>query len=70
MEKYLDMCKGVDYIVSIPLKDFGSIRELDSFVQKAKEMNISCKLNNEQSNYYQGVLVEICDASPKKGELL
>lgn len=32
MEKYLDMCKGVDYIVSIPLKDFGSIRELDSFV--------------------------------------
>lgn len=70
MEKYLDMCKGVDYIVSIPLKDFGSIRELDSFVQKAKEMNISCKLNNEQSNFYQGVLVEICDMSSKKGDLL
>ena len=70
MEKYLDMCKGVGYIVSIPLKDFGSIRELDSFVQKAKEMNISCKLNHETSNLYQGVLVEICDVSPKKGDLL
>lgn len=70
MEKYLDMCKGVDYMVSIPLKDFGSIRELESFVEKAKEINISCRLKHEASNFYQGVLVEICDASPKKGDLL
>lgn len=57
--KYLRECKEVDYIITIPLSDFESVKELGDFIEDAKKMGIVCNINCEYSNFYQGILIEI-----------
>jgi len=53
--------KGASHIISIPIEEFGSITELDNFVKKMNRHKVGVAMHHEQSNFHQGVLVQIYD---------
>lgn len=59
--KDLKEIKGVSHIVSIPIKEFENITELDKFVKEMNKNGVGVTLHHEQSNFYQGVLVQTYD---------
>ena len=60
-KKDLEKVKGVSYIVDIPIEDFENISDLNNFVKEMNQNGIGVVLHHEQSNFHQGVLVQIYD---------
>jgi predicted hydrocarbon binding protein len=63
LAKELRNIKGLTYIVSIPVNEFKTIDELETFVKKAKEGSIGVVMHYETSNFHCGVVVQIYDKS-------
>ena len=61
LDKELNSIKGITYIVDIPINEFKTIDELESFVRKAKSEDIGVVMHYETSNFHCGVVVQIYD---------
>ena len=57
----LKKVKGVSYIVDIPIEEFENLDDLTYFVRYMNRNGIGVVVYHEQSNYYQGVLVQMYD---------
>ena len=60
-EKVLYEVKGTSYITSIPIDEFYGLSEFDNFVKEMNGNGIGIVMHHEQSNFHQGVLVQIYD---------
>ena len=52
---------GTSYITDIPIAEFETIQELKEFVEIMNRNEIGVMIEEEHSNFYQGILVQIFD---------
>lgn len=53
--------KGVSYIVDIPIEEFENLDDLTCFIKFMNLNGIGVVIYHEQSNFHQGVLVQMYD---------
>ncbi len=58
-KQVLSEIKDATYIISIPLKKFDDLKDLENFVKVMNENGIGVAIKAEYSNFYQGILVEV-----------
>lgn len=64
MKHYIDFekdIKGSTYITDIPIEEFTSIKDIETFVKHAKNNGIGTVLHYETSNFHCGVVVQVYD---------